>query len=352
MALLAPSSVLDPFCGSGTTLVEARYAGVRAAGVDVNPLSIALARAKTWTVPAARRAQLLALGRAIVVAALERGEVTRRTSERGAGAQLRRPERNRALIGWFPPHVRRELEFLAGRIDEVPDDQMVEVLRAVLSSILYKVSRRASDSDGRRVERNIARGAPARLFGERLAQLCEGLEHLCRGRRAPQPLIFCGDSRRLRSLGFGEGGFDAVLTSPPYVGVYDYADHHKLRLAFFGLDERRFQRSEIGARRRFSRHEQGRGVERALRTWRSDLRAALAEVARALRSGGRAALVVGDSLAGGQPVMADEVLLELIDERLQLEAWAWQERAVHGGAEQRAFAGRTKREHVVVLRRL
>src|SRR5580692_10167120 len=53
----APRSapVVDPFCGSGTVLVEARAAGLRAIGVDLNPLATLVARAKTWTVPARRR---------------------------------------------------------------------------------------------------------------------------------------------------------------------------------------------------------------------------------------------------------------------------------------------------------
>jgi len=32
--------VLDPFCGSGTTLIEARIFGANAIGVDVNGLSV------------------------------------------------------------------------------------------------------------------------------------------------------------------------------------------------------------------------------------------------------------------------------------------------------------------------
>src|SRR6185436_6702703 len=40
--------VLDPFCGSGTVLVEAALVGARAVGVDANPLAVAIARAKTW----------------------------------------------------------------------------------------------------------------------------------------------------------------------------------------------------------------------------------------------------------------------------------------------------------------
>ena len=39
-------TVLDPFCGSGTTLVEARRLGRHAIGVDANPLACLISRAK------------------------------------------------------------------------------------------------------------------------------------------------------------------------------------------------------------------------------------------------------------------------------------------------------------------
>ncbi len=39
-------TVLDPFCGSGTTLIEARIFGANAIGVDVNGLSVLLSMGK------------------------------------------------------------------------------------------------------------------------------------------------------------------------------------------------------------------------------------------------------------------------------------------------------------------
>jgi methylase of polypeptide subunit release factors len=39
--------VLDPFCGSGTVLVEGRLAGRRVTGVDANPLAVELSWLKT-----------------------------------------------------------------------------------------------------------------------------------------------------------------------------------------------------------------------------------------------------------------------------------------------------------------
>jgi hypothetical protein len=44
-------TVLDPFCGAGTTLVECMKHGIRSIGVDANPSSCFAARVKTdWTV--------------------------------------------------------------------------------------------------------------------------------------------------------------------------------------------------------------------------------------------------------------------------------------------------------------
>src|SRR5262249_28256249 len=40
------SSILDPFCGSGTTILEAYLNGYRAYGCDMNPLAAKIGRAK------------------------------------------------------------------------------------------------------------------------------------------------------------------------------------------------------------------------------------------------------------------------------------------------------------------
>src|SRR5437588_20540 len=70
LATTPGARVLDPFLGSGTTLVEATLAGRAGLGVDVNPLAIELTRLKATVWSAAERAQLLAeAGRVAAVAA-------------------------------------------------------------------------------------------------------------------------------------------------------------------------------------------------------------------------------------------------------------------------------------------
>ena len=285
-----PPAVLDPFCGSGTTLVEARRIGASALGSDLNPLAVAIARAKTWTVPLPQRKRAWAIGREVVAAALAEVKAARRAGHERA--PLRRVGRNPGarnhLLGeWFAPHVRRELETLGELIDDVGqrDGEAADVLRVALSSVLYKVSQRSSDTDPRRVTRQIARGAAARLFDGRLRLLFEGLDELATAARGQPPRVVCTDARRLGGHAPPES-FDIAVTSPPYAGTYDYADQHRMRMVFLGMDPGDFARGEIGARARFT--GSGGQREQAMDDTRAALGAALGQIARALVPGGRA----------------------------------------------------------------
>ena len=83
-----------------------------------------------------------------------------------------------------------------------------------------------------------------------------------RGREA---VVLHGDARE---LDFG-GGFDGVVTSPPYPGLIDYHEQHRYAYELLGLEE--FRELELGkgasraALRRVRRGRGGRAGERARR---------------------------------------------------------------------------------------
>lgn len=345
----ARSILLDPFCGSGTTLVEARAAGLRAIGVDVNPLAVMVARAKTWTAPARARQKLLAAARGIAGEVLVAGKNARRAAV--TAAPQRAPvgfdpnARNRRLAAWFAPHVRRELEDLAGHLDELArhDSELAAVLTAALSAILYKVSSRSSDTDPTWVARNVARGACARWFLQRAELLAAGLDDLAATPGSP-PEIFEVDARAL-----GEqvpvGSVGGVVTSPPYAGTYDYAEHQRLRFDFLGLRHRHLDEQEIGSRRGLQ------GV-RAAAQWREQLGAAIDAISPLLATGALAALVIGDSVGAGRAFYALDDVRAVLTSELAMVAWASQPRPMLGRAERAVFGERGKAEHVILLRKL
>jgi hypothetical protein len=342
--------IVDPFCGSGTVLVEARANGLRAIGSDLNPLAILIARAKIWTTPPRRRKQLRDVGLTIAAQALEAGKAARRGGSEQAPfrkvAGFDPNARNRRLASWFAPHVRRELEDLASRLDELreEDAELADILTACLSAILYKVSSRTSDTDPTWVDRNVPRGQAARLFGQRIELLVAGLTDLAKIHGSP-PDVFEHDVRKLGDI-VPDGTAAAVITSPPYAGTYDYAEHQRLRFDFLGLRHREMDAGEIGSRRSFAEDP-----ELAERRWKKALAGIIELMGTALAPGRAAAIVIGDSVAAGRPMYALDDVREAIPGDLVLEAWASQERPMLGGAERRAFAHKPKAEHIIVLRR-
>ena len=102
-------TVLDPFCGSGTVLLEARLAGRAALGIDANPLAIALSSLKLQGVQTAQRDQLVTLAHGII----EMAE-SRRQSKAGPSRLYTAFDRAQ-----FDPHVLLELDGLYAGICQV-----------------------------------------------------------------------------------------------------------------------------------------------------------------------------------------------------------------------------------------
>src|SRR5262245_46903555 len=148
-------AVLDPFCGSGTVLVEAHRAGARALRIDLSPLAVLVARAKCAVDEPLD--EVVGRARAISERVLAEGRAARRA---GGPRGRRLPDE---VWRAFPPHVAAELAALKDEAEAEPEAFRAPLL-AVLSSVLVKVSRRESDTSADSATRLVARGAAARLF--------------------------------------------------------------------------------------------------------------------------------------------------------------------------------------------
>ncbi|APR82971.1 modification methylase, putative [Minicystis rosea] len=330
-------TVLDPFCGSGTVLVEARLAGRGAVGVDANPLAVRLARLKTVPTTEAQRARLIEAAREVQAFADERRKAKAGPTKRYAPAD----------VGMFQTHVLLELDGLRAGLDALPDAATREALELVLSAILTKVSRRESDTSGRDVERRLAAGYPARLFVRKTEELCARLAEVAEpigagGRRA---FVLEGDAREL--TGVADHSIALAVTSPPYPGNYDYLEHHAARLRWLRLPPGRFDRAEIGARRRLDPLGAREGIAR----WRDELGGVLHALRRVLVDDGAVVLLIADSVVAASPVYAVDLLRSLAEPNgFALAAVASQPRPHFHAATASAFARRPRAEHTVLLR--
>jgi hypothetical protein len=341
-SLDAPALVVDPFCGSGTVLIEARRRGLASTGADINPVALRVARVKSDVRDEASRASFLARLESVVEKSKERVR---------ARAESRAPV-SKTIASRFEGHVLRELGGLYAEIEAVDDEADRKALEVVLSAIVVKVSKQTADTAPRdrddEAVRKIGRFIPTEIFakkGRELAERWASLAAACPA-SSPSPTLLLEDARKLDRALKARG--DVIITSPPYAGTYDYAKHHELRAPWLGVDDvlADSMRNEIGARRTLA-------GKNAAERWDGEVHAMLRALAKSLRRGSLAFLVVGDGeIAGTSSQRAYRTRVRAVEhlERCSVDtgvvvvASATAPRPDRRGGEERG-------EHVVALRR-
>jgi hypothetical protein len=239
-----------------------------------------------------------------------------------------------------------ELDSLRDGIVHLDDEAQRGALELVLSAILVKVSRKASDTSAGVSPRRIAAGFPARLFVRKTEELARRLAEFAAlvPPGTPGARVAFDDATRLRTV--GASTVDAVVTSPPYVATYDYLAHHALRLRWLGIDARPFAAGEMGARRRYAALD----AAGARAAWSRELAAALRAVSRVCRKGARVALLVADSAVRGEALRADVLVADVAPNAgLAWLARASQRRPHFHGPTARAFEANPRAEHAIAL---
>lgn len=335
--------VLDPFLGSGTTLVEAACFPVQAIGLDFDPLAVEIALAKAD--PPSSNAVEVAW-RALMSEWRDQGD-----------------ERSRLpMIGvtndehWFDASTRRSLSGLLAALEAVdPPPKVRRFLLVLLSSILRRVSRADDQSMKTYVSGTNPKQPPPveDVLGRAYERALSGLREfeLQRDPIAGRPTITRGDARDLQ---LPDGSVDLIVTSPPYLDSVDY--QYNLMAEYFwlgpglGILDRqsfnRLRRLSAGAKRPLKATATLPPVLRdlvdmedvaparahAAITYLADLDRHFHEAARCMRIGGRYVLVIGNSSSEQKQIPVHDCLLRLAQS--------------HGLALKHAFGYRLRRHYM------
>src|SRR3954453_17934270 len=265
--------VLDPFAGSGTTLVQALECGLDATGVDVAAFNGLLMEVKT------RAYNPFVLEQDLRAAHARIGEATTARPS----AYVRR---------WYAPQAARELLAFRALAD---DFEHADVLRVILARAA-RSARRTTHFDldfprepqvdpywchkHRRECRPVETASQflRRYTLDTLARLKAFARVRTRGRTAA---VIHGDVRSEEL----PGRYDGILTSPPYPGLIDYHEQHRYAYELLALDDRR--ELEVGAA--------AAGSSRAALTAYSDgIVEVLLNARASLRDGAPVLIVVND----------------------------------------------------------
>jgi tRNA G10 N-methylase Trm11 len=264
LGLSEGARVLDPFCGSGTTLLECAHAGWDALGVDRNPLATQIANAKVRSL---RRVDALQDLGETVVRALDRyrslGEPSPSvaTIEKMLGPRWSEELPSfEYLAAWFPLPVLAQvvsiLRLVRRLVDTAEDRAVFEV---ILSDHLRDASLQDPGDLRIRRRKDAARNYPliewfAEATTKRVARVARARRAL--GAVSGRQRAVLADIRSMdwkQAIGNrATSRFDAIITSPPYETALPYVDTQRLSLVLFGHlrgDEvQATERALIGAR--------------------------------------------------------------------------------------------------------
>lgn len=339
-------TVIDPFAGSGTTLVESLRLGRNAIGIDANPLSELICRVKSTKITKEACGPLFALS--IQLANCAQSLYTNQKplfDDDDLGLEMvKAVQADRWIRDWFDPCVIDELAIIKDRCLEIEDRKIRELALLAMSSIIVRVSRQDSDTRYVRKDKNIKPGDTFRRFSSALDEAVE--KQLQLSSEIPGNVTANIISGNILE-GIDCPCFDLLVCSPPYPNAFSYHLYHRSRMLWLDMDPVSFKKQEIGSHRKYS----SKGKNAATKeTFAHELRKILAWVAVKLRRGRHACFVLGDSTIRGKTVKNDELLIEIAtDIGFSLEANI--NRNLR--ATKKSFnpkIGKIKDEHIVILR--
>lgn len=231
--------VLDPMCGSGTTNCEARAMGMETIGLDLNPLSVMIAKTKTGIMEVCP--EELSQESSTIVGKLS--NVSKCDLESWWGSKDLE-----YLSNWFDANALQEIARILQVIDSCNQDVLKGLFRLCLSNILRSVSwQRDSDLRVRKEVTTYIEGDATTLFikelNEQVLRLVPYLKIIQQRDRVSCYDIREGDTRNIASIFKSKvNKCDVLITSPPYATALPYLDTDRLSLIVLGLLPRKEHR--------------------------------------------------------------------------------------------------------------
>ena len=224
-------TVFDPFCGSGTVLLEAYLNGIKGIGMDMNPIAVKIAKTKT---------SILQINPCLFenITAKFLSQIAKISNPKNADAYFAEDIRTE-LYSWFPELVVHKLAEVLKIIDGIPVVVIRDFLEVMVSSIVRKISQQdPRDLRIRRRSEPLNDAPVIELLTEQVIKYRKNiLEFAKYANCSPYPFYqskaYHLDNRIIESYthsNFSQKTIDAVITSPPYATALPYIDTDRLSL--------------------------------------------------------------------------------------------------------------------------
>jgi len=220
--------VVDPFGGCGTTLVESKLNGRISIGFDINPIAKLITQTKITPIPP----DILCKSHEQFLFAYK-------------NARVHKINHHPRIGYWFEESVIEELDRIYSAINAISNLVSRRFYLCAFSHNLKNSSRWLMKSIKPTIDKKKVVNDPFVTINRHLTQMSKKNSQFYEILESSGDLqtvskVYQLDSTKKWPIQKGE--IDLIITSPPYVTSYEYADLHQLSLLWFGSDPKQFKR--------------------------------------------------------------------------------------------------------------
>lgn len=298
-------TILDPFSGSGTTLLEAKMLGRNSVGFDINPIGVLTSRVKTHSYTKEELRKLDDWLESI----LSRNNETKYKG-------LWKPEIPR-IEHWFQKDAINALSVIVDEIRKIENIDIRRFFNLCLSGIIVSVSNQESETRFASKPKEITFDKVFKNFERKALQTKRKiLETLDKDKFSRSKCeVHLSDSRNICKV-LDDSSIDLVITSPPYINSFDYYLYHKFRIFWLSYPENdevievsEVQKKELGSRYKYS----GKNAL-SVNTFKSEMIECFSSVHKVTKPGKMVFIVIGDSIVQGEFMEMDKFYRRVCEE--------------------------------------
>lgn len=309
--------VFDPFAGCGTTLLESKILGRNSVGTDINPVACLITKAKITSInPQVLNNYFLSV----------QSSYKNFSSDKNYSKYLK----NERINYWFYESEIKKLGYLLHQILKIKNGKVLNFFLCAFSNILKNTSKWLQTSNKPTRDLKKIPIDPFILFDKQVKRMMEGNKKYI-------PLVDNKDSkyvkckiyqRDARKTPLKKGDVKLVVTSPPYVTSYEYADFHQLtgfwldyiknikefRKKFIGTTYKSIKKISLNSElatdivSKLSKLDKKQSEEVA--TYFTEMSQVFTEMKRILADDGKVAIVIGNTTLKGVEILNAEVFVE------------------------------------------